>query len=327
MKKYLILGSSGTIGNAITKRLRSEGNWVRGVDIKYCDFNTSYADEFILSDLRDINNVRKAFHLPGERFDVVIALCAKMGGAEMVFSKKFDSQIIFDSAQLNINIAKVASEIGCGKILFSSSACMYGQNLQTETNSVSLKESMAWNEGGRPDSVYGVEKLFAEDVYDSFRRNDGLNVRICRFHNVFATHAVYKGGLEKFPAACCRKVAECPDGGEIEIFGDGLQTRSFLWVDEALTGVFKLLDSDYHQPINIGSDESISINDLAKMVIKFSGKNITIKNVPSDVVGVRGRNSDNTLIEKTLGWKPTQKLEIGMKKLYDWIDTEVNPKK
>lgn len=326
MKKALVLGSSGTIGNALTKRLREEGFWVRGADIKYCEFNPSHADEFMLLDLRDIENVRKAFHIPSQRFDWVIALCAKMGGSEMVFSKKFDAEIMFDSAQLNINIAKVASEIGCGTILFSSSACMYGEKMQVDTDSVALAESMAWN-GGRPDSAYGVEKLFAEDVYDSFRRNKNVNVRICRFHNVFSTHAVYVGGLEKYPSALCRKVAMCEDGGEIEIHGDGLQTRSFLWVDEALNGVMKLMESNYVYPLNIGSDERISINDLAKMVIGFSGKNITIKNVPSETTGVRGRNSDNTLIRKILNWSPSQPLEVGMRKLYDWINSEVQKQK
>lgn len=189
----------------------------------------------------------------------------------------------------------------------------------------SLKESTAWD--GKPDSVYGIEKLFSEQVYDSFRRNKNLDVRICRFHNVFSTEAVYKGGREKFPSAICRKIAEAKDGDEIEVFGDGEQVRSFLWVDEALDGIMKLMESEYHQPINIGSDEAISINDLAKMVIEISGKNLTIKNVESNALGVRGRNSDNTLCQSVLNWSPVAPLRQGMGKLYAWVLNEVQKNK
>lgn len=322
-KKAAILGVSGTIGNQFSKKLKDEGYWVRGVDIKEPEFNTPSADDFILSDLREIENVEDAITVAGG-FDEVYALQARMGGCQYIFSKENDAEIIYDNLLMNLNVAQVASEIGVGKLFFSSSACCYGEDIQMDTNNViPLTENMAWH-SGKPDSVYGVEKLTSEEIYDSFRRNKVLNVRIGRFHNIFSEESVYKGGLEKAPSAICRKVAEAKDGTHIEIFGDGSQTRSFMHVSEAWEGVKRLMASEYHQPLNIGSDEQISINDLAKMVIEISGKNLTIKNVQSNVVGVRGRNSDNTLIEKTLGWRPSQSLRTGMERLFFWVSKQVN---
>jgi nucleoside-diphosphate-sugar epimerase len=321
MKKALVLGGSGTIGHQLCKRLVSDGYWVRCVDRKLNEFEETKCHDFILLDLIKYENVEIAFTIE-EKFDLVFALCAEMGGALYVFTGESDAEIIFNSAILNLNIAKVASDVGCGTILFSSSACCYSEKYQMTNESNSLKESMAWD--GKPDSVYGIEKLFSEQVYDSFRRNEGLNIRICRFHNVFSTDAVFKGGREKFPSAICRKIAEAKDGDEIEIFGDGKQIRSFLWVEEALDGVMGLIKSDYPYPINIGSDDAISINDLAKMVIEVSGKKLTIKNVPSNAIGVKGRNSDNTLCEEVLEWKPSLPLRYGMEKLYHWVNEQIN---
>lgn len=323
LKKALILGAAGTIGNQFSKRLKEEGYWVRGVDIVVPKYSKPSADDFNLCDLRELAIVRHVLTVTGG-FDEVYAFQNRMGGCQYIFSKENDAEIIYDNLLMNLNVAKVASEIGVGKLFFSSSACCYGEDLQMDTkNIIPLTENTAWH-SGKPDSVYGVEKLTSEEIYDSFRRNKGLNVRIGRFHNIFSEESVYKGGLEKAPSAICRKVAEAKDGTSIEIFGDGSQTRSFMHVSEAWEGVKRLMASEYQYPLNIGSDEQISINDLAKMVIEISGKNLTIKNVESNVVGVRGRNSDNTLIEQVLGWRPSQPLRTGIEKLFWWVNSKVN---
>lgn len=322
MKTALVLGAGGMIGHKAVSKLVSEGFFVRGVDLKYPEYSKSEAHEFFILDLRNDANVDKSMTLPVGTFDEVYMYAAEMGGAEYIFTKQNDADIILNSAIMNLNVARIAVSKGIKKILFSSSACVYSEKLQESLNSPALKEDTVWQ--GKPDSIYGIEKLFSEDVYDSFRRNKGLNVRICRFHNIFTPECTYKGGREKAPAAVSRKVAEAIDGGDIEIFGDGLQQRSFLYIDEALEGVRRLMDSDYLYPLNIGSDEMISINDLAKMVIGISGKNLSIKNVHSDALGVRGRNSDNGLIQKELGWRPTQPLRVGMEKLYSWVNQQVS---
>lgn len=322
-KKALVAGGTGTIGTALCRRLKQMGYWVRCVDRKHNEFTTVECDQLIMTDLRDPHNVRAALTLVDEKFDWVFFLQAEMGGSLYVFDGGNDSEIIYNSTLMNLHAAKIASEVGVGKAFFSSSACAYGEDLQKEVDSASLKESALW-EGGKPDSVYGVEKLVAQDIYDSFRRNNGLNVCIAILHNVFSTHAVYKNGREKFPSAACFKIASCPDGGTIDVNGDGTAIRSYLWIEEALDGIIKLMEADIHTPVNIGSDESISVNELAKMVIGFSGKGIKIKNIPSHTTGVVGRNSNNEYIQDVLGWKPTQKLEVGMRKLYDWINSEVN---
>jgi len=323
-KKACVLGGSGTIGHQFCKKLKQEGYWVRSVDIKEPEFSKTSADEFINSDLRVLDNVKKALTIEGG-FDLCFALQARMGGALFIFSKENDSEIIYDNLMMNLNVAKAASEIGVGTLYFSSSACCYGEDFQMDVNNIELREDVAWR-SGKPDSVYGIEKLCSEEIYDSFRRNNGLNVRIGRFHNIFSEEGVYKGGLEKFPSAVCRKIAEAVDGTSIEIFGDGKQTRSFLHIDEAWECVKRLIASDYCFPVNIGSDEQISINDLAQMVIDISAKNLTIKNVPSNATGVRGRNSNNELIEKVLGWKPSKSLREGMTVLYNWVNLQVNKK-
>jgi nucleoside-diphosphate-sugar epimerase len=330
MKTSCVLGGHGMIGMQLVKRLKSEGYWVRSVDVKHPEFAESKADQAMILDLRDPSSVSKAlwgpnqkeWHDPENSFDEVYQLAADMGGALYVFTGVNDADIIYDSTMINLNVAKKAAEFGVKKLFFSSSACAYSERLQESLDCASLKEDSAWD--GKPDSVYGIEKLLSEQVYDSFRRNKELDIRIGRFHNIFSPECTYTGGREKAPAAVCRKVAEAEDGGEIEIFGDGLQQRSFLFIDECLDGVRALMQSDYFYPVNIGSDEMISINDLAKMVIKISGKTLTIRNVESNALGVRGRNSNNELVEKVTGWRPTKPLEEGMVQLYNWVELEVN---
>jgi nucleoside-diphosphate-sugar epimerase len=328
MKTACVLGGNGMIGMKLVSRLKQEGYWVRSVDIKEPEFEKSKADEVFIKDLRDKESVSQSLFSPFQKnvkeggFDEVYMLAAQMGGAFFCFTGVNDADIIHDSAIMNIHVADISSRIGVKKLFFSSSACCYSERLQEDLGNGGLKENGAWD--GKPDSVYGIEKLISEQVYDSYRRNKGLNVRIARFHNIFSTESTYMGDRPKAPAAICRKVAECPDGGEIEIFGDGIQERSFLWIDECLDAVRKLMDSEYYQPLNIGSDYLIGINELAKMVIDISGKNITIKNIPSNAIGVRSRCSDNTLIKEVLGWQPTQPLRTGMEKLYSWINQQVN---
>jgi len=323
MKTALVLGGTGTIGHQLCKRLKREGFWVRCVDRKKNEYSESDADELVIGDLRDDRFVAKVLFKPFEKdFDHVYMLAAEMGGAQFVFTGENDSEIILNSAMMNLNVARLASNTNIGKIFFASSACCYSEKHQMTNDANSLRENTAWD--GKPDSIYGIEKLFSEQVYDSFRRNKGLNIRVGRFHNVFSVEGVYNGGREKFPSAICRKVAEAKNGDDIEVFGDGKQVRSFLWIEEALDGIQKLMDSEFTEPINIGSDESISINDLAKMVIDISGKTLKIKNVPSNAIGVMGRNSDNELIQKELGWRPIQPLRAGIEKLYSWVNEQVN---
>jgi GDP-D-mannose 3',5'-epimerase len=333
-KKALVLGGTGTIGHQLVKRLKREGFWVRCVDRKLNEYSETQADEMILGDLREEGFVSNVMFSPTQSaeddvensFDEVYMLAAEMGGALYVFSKKNDAEIITNSLLMNIYVARHASLKKVKKTLFSSSACCYGEDIQKKTFDCSLRESDAWH-SGKPDSVYGIEKLASEEIYDSYRRNHGLNVRICRFHNVFSEEGCWNNGREKYPASICRKVAQAPEGGFVEVWGDGEQMRSYLHVSEALEGVRRLMDSDCYEPINIGSDHMISCNDLARMVIDISGKNITIKNVPSDCLGVRGRNCNNELIDATLGWHPTMSLYKGMKLLYGWVSQQVEKQK
>lgn len=330
MKTALVLGGGGFIGSHMVNKLKELGYWVRAVDLKKPEYSQTKADDFVVGDLRNEYIVSKSMFSPFQMkindketsFDEVYQFAADMGGAAFVFSKQHDADIIHNSALINLHVAKYASLNGVKKLFYSSSACAYPQGIQEETDNVGLKEASCFP--ADPDSVYGWEKIFSEIVYDSFYRNYGLDIRIARFHNIFGVEGTYIGGREKAPAAMCRKVAMAKDGDSIEVWGDGLQTRSFLYVDECIEGILKLMQSEYRSPINIGSDEIISINDLAKMVIDISGKNITIKNVQSDAIGVRGRNSDNSLIQDILNWKPTQPLRIGIEKTYNWINKQVN---
>lgn len=322
MKTALVLGAGGFIGSHMVKRLKKEGYWVRGVDLKYPEFSKSEADEFVIRDLRISSVVADVMFIINKPFDFVIQFAADMGGANYIFTGEHDADVMHNSALINLNVTYWAAKYKVGCVLYSSSACIYPQQIQEETYNKGLKESDAYP--ANPDSEYGYEKIFSERLYDSFRRNYGLNIRVVRFHNVFGEEGTIDFLKAKAPAALCRKIAECEDGGEIEVLGDGLQTRSFLYIDEAIDGCLKLMNSEYTQPVNIGSDEIISINNLARMIVEISGKNISIKNIPSNAVGVRGRNSDNTLIKKVLGWEPTQPLRTGMEKLFSWVNKQVN---
>jgi len=331
MKTALVFGAGGFIGTHIVKQLKKENFWVRGVDLKCNEFCESEADEFIIADLTCSKVVSKVMFAPNQKelkddfaFDEVIQLAADMGGMGYLATGQNDANIMYNSGMINFNVAHYASMFGVKKLFYSSSACIFPEKIQQDTNITALKESFAWE--GKPESEYGVEKLFSEGLYDAFRRNFGLNVRISRFHNVFGEYTLYDGIRAKAPAALCRKVAMAKDGDFVEVWGDGLATRSFLYIDECVEGVRKLMNSDYSLPINIGSDELISVNNLAKLIIEISGKKLIIKNIEG-VQGVRGRNSDNTLIQEVLGWQPTQPLRQGIEKLYFWVEQQVQKTK
>jgi len=321
MKKALICGVGGFIGGHLAKRLRAEGYWVRGADLKRNEYRDDDVDEFVLGDLGDRSTVSEVLDEP---FDEVYQLAADMGGAGYIFTGENDANVMRNSALINLHVARQAARMNVGKIFFSSSACVYPLHNQSDPDNPVCSEDSAYPSA--PDSEYGWEKLFSERYYLACYQNYGLQVRIARLHNVFGPEGTWTGGKEKAPAAICRKVAEVDDDrGEIEIWGDGTQTRSFLYVDECLEGIRRLMNSDFIGPVNIGSDEMISINDLAYMVLDIAGKPfVTIKNIPGPM-GVRGRNSDNTLIRQKLGWAPSQPLRIGLEKTYDWVEQRVSP--
>lgn len=317
MKTALVLGAGGFIGSHLVNRLKSEGYWVRGVDLKYPEFSQTKADEFLIYDLRDPRHIEAVVRLHEIIFfDEVYQLAADMGGAGFVFTGEHDADIMHNSATINLNVCNYINKKS--KVFYSSSACMYPQELQRDILNPGLKESYAYP--GNPDSEYGWEKLFSERLYLAYARNYGLDVRIARFHNIYGPEGTYKGGREKSPAAMCRKVIE--SNGQIEVWGTGDQTRSFLYIDDCIDAVRLLMQSDFKEPINIGSEESISINGLARLVIEISGKDIKIKNVDSKATGVSGRNSDNTLIENVLKWEPKYNLRRGMEKTYQWIKNQ-----
>lgn len=316
----LVNGAGGFIGSHLVKRLKLEGHYVVGIDLKKPEFEESWADEFYVYDLRRLWQYEQAFCLLP--WDEVYQLAADMGGAGYIFTGEHDADVVHNSAMINLNTAELAVKYSAKKVFFSSSACVYPAYNQTRPDNPNCEESSVYP--AAPDSDYGWEKLFSERVYSAFARNYGLDIRIARFHNVFGEKGSWNNGKEKAPAAICRKVAEAKNGDAIEVWGDGHQTRSFLYIDECLDGVRRLIDSDYKEPINIGSDELISINDLTRMVIQISGKSLAIKNVPSNALGVRGRCSDNNLIKSVLRWTPSQPLVTGMEKLYLWINTQVN---
>ena len=318
MKKALVLGAGGFIGSHLVKRLKKEKFWVRGVDLKNPDFSESRADEFIIGDLRSQEICNKILD---QKFDQVYQLAADMGGAGYIFTGDNDADVMHNSASINLNIANLANKHKVGVLFYSSSACMYPEHNQLDPNNPKCSEESAYP--ANPDSEYGWEKLFSERLYLSYKRNYNLNVRIARFHNIFGPEGTWTGGKEKAPAAMCRKVAEAHDESEIEVWGDGKQTRSFLYIDECIEAVLRLVNSNFSGPVNIGSEEMISINDLAKMVIDFSNKKISIKNIPGPE-GVRGRNSDNQLIFQKLNWKPNYPLINGMRNTYSWINKQVN---
>lgn len=317
-KKALVCGAGGFIGGHLVTRLKKEGFWVRGVDIKQHEYGNNDADEFMQLDLTIPSNAEKA--LEGG-FNEVYQLAADMGGAGYIFTGENDAAVMHNSALCNLNVLHSAAKMGVRKIFYSSSACMYPEYNQLEPENPKLSEDSAYP--AAPDSEYGWEKLFSERLYLAYQRNLGIQVKVARFHNIFGPLGTWTGGREKAPAAMCRKVAEAKEGTEIEVWGDGKQTRSFLYIDECLEGVRRLMESDFSGPVNIGSEEMISINDFAQLAIEISGKNLKIKNIAGPQ-GVRGRNSDNKLISERLGWKPSQSLRDGMQKTYSWILEQVN---
>jgi nucleoside-diphosphate-sugar epimerase len=315
MKKALVCGAGGFIGSHLVRRLKKDGYWVRGVDLKYPEFSKTESDEFIKGDLRNLSIVDVCV----DGVDEIYQLAADMGGADFIFTGLNDSEIMHNSAMVNLNIVDSMKRFGVKKVFYSSSACMYPETHQLEIDVPTLREDMAYP--GNPDSEYGWEKLFSERLFLTYGRNEEFEVRIARFHNIFGPEGTYDGGREKAPAALCRKVIN--SNGEIEVYGDGKQTRSFLYIDECVEGIRRLMESDCIEPLNIGSDEVISINDFAQMIIDISEKEVAIKNIDVPQLGVRGRNSDNTLIKEKLGWSPTQPLRVGIEKTYKWIESQV----
>lgn len=290
---------------------------MRGVDLKFPCFSETQADDFLLGDLRDPQICSASVD---QSFDEVYQLAADMGGAGFVFTGENDADIMHNSALINLNLLEACRRRNNKRIFYSSSACMYPEHNQLDPDNPNCSEDSAYP--ANPDSDYGWEKLFSERLYLAYARNHGMEVRIARYHNIFGPEGSWKDGREKAPAALCRKVAEAAPNGEIEMWGDGSQTRSFLYVDECLEGTMRLTRSAWQGPVNIGSDEMVSINKLAEMIIGISGKNLTVRHVPGPT-GVRGRNSDNRLIEKQLKWRPSEPLKNGLEKTYAWIESQV----
>jgi len=320
MKKAIVCGAGGFIGGHLVKRLKKEGFWVRGVDIKFPEYDETAADDFIQGDLRDLNLCQRAFD---QNFDEVYQLAADMGGAGFVFTGENDAEIMHNSATINLNVLETCRQRNIKQIFYSSSACMYPEHNQMDPDNPLCSEESAYP--ANPDSEYGWEKLFSERLYLAYGRNHGMKIRVGRYHNIFGTHGTWEGGREKAPAAFCRKVALADNNGKIEMWGDGDQTRSFLYIDECLEGSIRLMRSNWEGPVNIGSEEMVSINDLARMIMKIANKNLEIDHIPGPL-GVRGRNSDNKLILEKLGWSPSESLEDGLKKTYEWINNEVKIK-
>lgn len=317
MKTALVLGAGGFIGSHLVRRLKSEGYWVRGVDLKKPDFSETHADDFVVGDLRDPKLVEAVFD---RSFDEVYQLAADMGGAGYIFVGDNDANVMHNSALINLNVVYEAVKKSAKKVFYSSSACIYPERNQLDPDNPMCSEESAYP--AAPDSEYGWEKLFSERMFAAFHKNYNLDIRVARFHNIFGPEGTFEGGKEKAPAALCRKVAQTQDGGLIDVWGDGKQTRSFLFIDECVEGVRRLMESDYTHPINIGSEEMISINDLAKMIIKISGKDISINNI-NGPTGVRGRNSDNTVLKQVLNWEPTLSLQNGIEQTYKWVQDRV----
>mgnify|MGYP003112494952 FL=1 len=341
VKKALVLGAGGFIGSHMVNRLRSEGYWVRGVDLKRPEFSETEANEFVQGNLCDINFVRRVLEYKGDRgnfynsvpyryiqcFDEIYQFAADMGGAGFVFTGENDADIMHNSVQINLNVLecqrKMDEEKGKNdtKILYSGSACMYPEYNQLDPDNPDCRESSAYP--AAPDSEYGWEKLFSERLYLAYNRNYDIPVRIARYHNIFGPEGTWNGGREKSPAALCRKVAELPnEGGTIDVWGDGKQTRSFLYIDECIEATRKLMDSNFLGPVNIGSEEMVTINQLVDTIAKVSGKSVG-KNHIDGPLGVRGRNSNNDLIRENLGWDYSQTLEEGISKTYEWIESQI----
>ena len=332
MKTAIVLGAGGFIGSHMVKRLKDEGFWVRGVDLKSPEFSETNADDFVIGDLRSPDFVGKVID---KDFDELYQFAADMGGAGYIFTGENDANVMHNSALINLNVVHEATNKKVKKVFYSSSACMYPEYNQEDPDNPNCEESSAYP--ANPDSEYGWEKLFSERLFFAFKRNCKLNVRVARFHNIFGTESTWDGGKEKAPAAMCRKVILAEEGGAIEVWGDGRQTRSFLYIDECIEAVRRLMHSDFIGPVNIGSEEMISINNFAKMAIDISKKEIEIHNIYGDEfyrkygsqcpLGVKGRNSDNKLFKEKVKWEPNQSLRAGMEITFEWIESQIKAAK
>ena len=341
MKRALVCGAGGFIGSHMVKRLRSEGYWVRGVDLKYPEYSSTQAHEFIQGDLRDVDFVRRVIQFKGHQgnfyneipyrlvkpFDEIYQFAADMGGAGFVFTGENDADIMHNSVSINLNVLEEQrklneiTEQNKTKIFSSGSACMYPEHNQLDPDNPDCREESAYP--ANPDSEYGWEKLFSERLYFAYNRNYGIPVRVARYHNIFGPEGTWDGGREKAPAAICRKVAYLPEsGGAIEVWGDGLQTRSFLYIDECIEATRRLMDSDFMGPVNIGSEEMVTINELVETTARVAGKEVKKIHIDGPL-GVRGRNSNNDVIRKELGWDYSQTLEEGISKTYSWINSQI----
>jgi nucleoside-diphosphate-sugar epimerase len=313
MKKALVCGAGGFIGNHLVRRLKKDRLWVRGVDLKFPEFSSTEADDFVIGDLRDPYFCRS---IVDTRFDEIYQLAADMGGAGYIFTGLNDAAIMQNSATINLNMVEATYNRNAGGIFYSSSACMYPAYNQQDPHNPKCAEDTAYP--AEPDSEYGWEKLFSERLYLAYHRNRDLNVHIARYHNIFGPEGSWTGGREKAPAAICRKIAAARDGGEIEVWGDGEQTRSFLYVDECVEATVRLMRSHFPGPVNIGSEEMVTINQLVDLVAAIAGKFVVKRHI-SGPVGVRGRNSDNRLFREELGWAPSQSLDTGLRETYHWV--------
>jgi GDP-D-mannose 3',5'-epimerase len=345
VKKALVLGAGGFIGNHMVKRLRAEGYWVRGVDLKFPEFSMTEANEFIVGDLRDVDFVRRVLEWKGDQgnfyqsvpyrfiqvFDEIYQFAADMGGAGFVFTGENDAEIMHNSCSINLNVLEMQRQMNerfgknVTKIFYSGSACMYPEYNQLDPDNPDCREESAYP--AAPDSEYGWEKLFSERLYFAYNRNHGIPVRVARYHNIFGPEGTWEGGREKAPAAICRKVAYLPEaGGKIEVWGDGLQTRSFLYIDECIEATRRMMDSDFMGPVNIGSEEMVTINQLVDTAAKVANKYVDKEHILNAPLGVRGRNSNNDLIRSKLGWDYSMTLEEGISKTYAWIQNQIEKK-
>jgi len=316
MPTALVCGAGGFIGSHLVKRLKREGFWVRGVDLKFPAFTHTEADDFVIGDLRDQSFCRQIID---RRFDEIYQLAADMGGAGYIFTGEHDADVMHNSATINLNILDASQKRNIRGLFYSSSACMYPEHNQQDPNNPNCAEDSAYP--ANPDSEYGWEKLFSERLYLAYNRNHGMQNRVARYHNIFGPEGTWDGGKEKAPAAICRKIAQAKNNGEIEIWGDGTQTRSFLYIDECLEGTIRLTRSEFSGPVNVGSEEMVTINELVDLVADIAGKKVIKKHIPGPL-GVRGRNSDNKLIQQKLGWKPSSALRAGLEKSYEWIERQ-----
>ena len=324
----IVLGAGGFIGSHMVKNLKRDGHWVRGVDLKYPEFDKTHADDFVIYDLADQSQIEDILLIEGEPFDEIYQFAADMGGAGFIFTGENDANIMYNSASINLNILKTLvninekQKVNKTKVFYSSSACIYPEENQLDPNNPNCEESSAYP--ANPDSEYGWEKLFSERIYFAFNKNFDIDIRVARYHNIFGPEGTWDGGREKAPAAICRKVAKATEENdfEIEVWGDGEQTRSFLYIDECIEATKKLMESDFKGPINIGSEEMVTINQLVETAAKVSGKNIKIKHIDGPL-GVRGRNSNNDLVREKLNWDYSMSLEEGITKTYEWIHSQI----